>query len=43
MNGECLMENMIYQATVNCKKGQKTYTVLTENFKARYRNHTIFF
>ncbi len=44
MDGECLTESIIYQATVT-RSGdtakQETYVGLTENqFKTRYRNHT---
>ena len=40
MNGECLTQNVIYQATVESDNGTESYIGLTENqFKTRHRNH----
>ena len=44
MNGECLTQNVIYQATVESFKGNETYIGLTgDQFKTRFRNHTASF
>ena len=40
LDGYCLTNNVIYQATVVSDKSTETYIGLTENhFKTRYRNH----
>ena len=40
LDGYCLTNNVIYQATVVLDKSTETYIGLTENhFKTRYRNH----
>ena len=40
LEGECLVSDVVYQATVKTKDAQETYIGLTSNhFKARYRNH----
>ena len=40
LDGHCLTNNVIYQATVVTDKSTETYIGLTENhFKTRYRNH----
>ena len=40
LDGHCLTNNVIYQATVVADKSTVTYIGLTENhFKTRYRNH----
>ena len=40
LDGHCLMNNVIYQATVVTDTSTETYIGLTENhFKTRYRNH----
>lgn len=40
MNGECLTNNVIYQATVCTEKNEQTYIGLTgDQFKTRFRNH----
>ena len=40
LNGECLVNEVVYQATVKTKDTKETYIGLTANeFKARYRNH----
>ena len=40
LDGHCLTNNVIYQATAVTYKSTETYIGLIENhFKARYRNH----
>lgn len=44
LDGQCLTESVIYQATVTSNNNKETYVGLTENqFKTRYRNHTASF
>ena len=44
LNGECLVNEVVYQATVKTKDTKETYIGLTANeFKARYRNHQMSF
>ena len=44
LNGECLVSEVVYQATVTTGDKKETYTGLTATqFKARYRNHLILF
>lgn len=44
MNGECLINNVIYQATVVTDNKAETYIGLTgDQFKTRFRNHTASF
>ena len=44
MDGECLVNKVVYQATVKTKDTKETYIGLTANqFKARYRNHQMSF
>ena len=38
--GQCLTNNVIYQATVNSTRGEETYIGLTgDTFKSRFNNH----
>ena len=44
LDGECLVSEVVYQATVKSQNTQETYIGLTANqFKARYRNHQMSF
>ena len=44
LDGECLVNEVVYQATVETKDTKETYISLTANqFKARYRNHQMSF
>ena len=44
LSGDCLIQNVVYQATVESAMGKKTYIGLTANqFKTRFRNHTASF
>ena len=44
MDGECLVNEVVYQATVKTKDTKETYIGLTANqFKARYRNQQMSF
>ena len=44
LDGECLVNEVVYQATVKTKDTKETYIGLTANqFKARYRNHQMSF
>ena len=44
LDGECLVSEVVYQATVNTQDTRETYIGLTANqFKARYRNHQMSF
>ena len=44
LDGECLVSEVVYQATVKTQDAQETYIGLTANqFKARYRNHQMSF
>ena len=44
LNGECLVNEVVYQATVKTKDTKETYIGLTaKEFKARYRNHQMSF
>ena len=44
LNGICLTRNVIYQATVASEGKEETYIGLTgDEFKSRYRNHTMSF
>jgi hypothetical protein len=44
LNGKCLTNNIVYQATVKSRNSTETYIGLTENtFKNRYNNHTASF
>ena len=41
VGGHCLMEGVVYQATVECEGESETYIGMTgTNFKTRWRNHT---
>ena len=39
LQGNCVKENVVYQATVATEKTTETYVGLASNFKERYRNH----
>ena len=44
MNGQCLVKDIVYQATVHTNDSKETYIGLTSNeFKTRYNNHTASF
>lgn len=44
LGGECLTQNVFYQATVKTVKGKETYFDTTaDQFKTRFRNHTASF
>ena len=44
LNGECLVSEVVYQATVTTGDEKETYIGLTATqFKARYRNHLMSF
>ena len=44
LDGECLVNEVVYQATVETQDTKETYIGLTANqFKARYRNHQMSF
>ena len=40
LEGQCLKNNIVYQATVTINTTTETYIGLATNFKKRYRNHT---
>ena len=39
LQGKCMQENVIYQATVATETTTENYVELASNFKERYRNH----
>ena len=43
LDGKCLTQNVVYQATVSTQSSSETYVGLATNFKDRYRNHTASF
>ena len=44
LEGHCLAQNVVYQATVETSTNKETYVGLTQNeFKTRYRNHVASF
>ena len=44
LNGNCLIENVVYKATVNSQEGLKEYIGQTMNsFKTRFSNHKSYF
>ena len=44
LGGDCLIQNVVYQATVESAMGKETYIGLTANqFKTRFRNDTVSF
>ena len=43
LEGKCLTQNVVYQATVSTQSSSETYVGLATNFKERYRNHTASF
>ena len=40
LEGQCLANNIVYQATITSNTTTETYVGLATNFKERYRNHT---
>ena len=40
LEGKCLTQNVVYQATVSTQSSSETYVGLATNFNERYRNHT---
>ena len=40
LEGQCLINNIVYQASVTINTTTETYVGLATNFKERYRNHT---
>ena len=40
LDGKCLTQNVVYQATVTTQTSSDSYVGLSTNFKERYRNHT---
>ena len=43
LDGKCLAQNVVYQATVSMQTSSESYVGLTTNFKEHYRNHTASF
>ena len=44
LSGDCLIQNVVYQATIESPLGKETYIGLTANqFKTSFRNHTASF
>ena len=43
LDGKCLTQNVVYQATVTTQTPSDSYVGLATNFKERYRNHTASF
>ena len=43
LDGKCLTQNVVYQATVSTQTSTESYVGLATNFKERYRNHTASF
>ncbi|KAL9966535.1 hypothetical protein ACROYT_G024623 [Oculina patagonica] len=43
LDGKCLSQNVVYQATVTTQTSSESYVGLASNFKDRYRNHTASF
>ena len=43
LDGKCLTQNVVYQATVTTQTSSDSYVGLATNFKERYRNHTASF
>ena len=43
LDGKCLRQNVVYQATVSTQTSSESYVGLATNFKERYRNHTASF
>ena len=39
LQGSCMQENVVYQATVDTETTTENYVGLASNFKERYRNH----
>ena len=43
LEGKCLIQNVVYQATFTTQTSSESYVGLATNFKERYRNHTASF
>ena len=43
LDGKCLTQNVVYQATITTQTSSDSYVGLATNFKERYRNHTASF
>jgi len=43
LDGKCLTQNVVYQATVTTQTSSESYVGLATNVKDRYRNHTASF
>ena len=43
LDGKCLTQNVVYQATVSTQTSSESYVGLTTNSKEHYRNHTASF
>ena len=43
LEGKCLQDHMVYQATVTTQTTTESYVELATNFKERYRNHNTSF
>ena len=43
LDGQCLQQNVVYQATVTTETTTESYVGLASNFKERYRNHNTSF
>ena len=43
LEGKCLTQNVVYQATVTTETSSDSYVGLATNLKERYRNHTASF
>lgn len=43
LDGKCLTQNVVYQATVTTQTSSESYVGLATNFKDHYRNHTASF
>ena len=39
LDGKCLQQNVVYQATITTDAATESYVGLATNFKERYRNH----
>ena len=39
LDGKCLQQNVVYQATITTDAATESYVGLARNFKERYRNH----
>ena len=43
LDGKCLTQNVVYQATVSTETSSESYVGVATNFKERYRNHNVSF